>query len=532
MYNQHIGLIELKKKEWWFSHLPTISFFSISIVYFIVACYKLTYASLWFDEAIEFYYSSHLFSSFVPVPGGQDFPQDGNMYQKIIVTFQPPLYNFLMFFWLKISDSEWWFRFAGVVAGYCGSIGIYKTVKQYCNWKWATLSMLTFFSIYHVLYFIQECAEYNLLLAFIPWTIYFFFNVLTNKSWKSIILFIVFSILPIYSQYGAAFAILPMLLLVFIDTILSKDWYSLKKILIGYICAFIFAAIPLYVFFLKPQIAHQPVKTISGMTSFFYDNILYDFFKSFFEIFKWNIISPNIMNNPAIVSIFTISIFILIVVCSYFFFKSKNKILKYLIISNIITLCLYYLSVKTKIYAYPIYAKNGWNGFMSRYGLFFIPLWVSSFFYIAYNIFCIFHISNVYKKILLVFILFFSLCGIIDYSQHGIKIDHLKNIVDVWYSLDETKQKETILGFWGCSSFYYYFTHHKDFKEKLEENISYSINLNTFLSKNKIDSFYYVSSRLNHDQKSIKNIANKYDYTIKDIYIQNGNGILLFIRNN
>ena len=161
MYNQHIGLIELKKKEWWFSHLPTISFFSISIVYFIVACYKLTYASLWFDEAIEFYYSSHLFSSFVPVPGGQDFPQDGNMYQKIIVTFQPPLYNFLMFFWLKISDSEWWFRFAGVVAGYCGSIGIYKTVKQYCNWKWATLSMLTFFSIYHVLYFIQECAEYN-----------------------------------------------------------------------------------------------------------------------------------------------------------------------------------------------------------------------------------------------------------------------------------------------------------------------------------------------------------------------------------
>jgi hypothetical protein len=169
---------------------------------------------------------------------------------------------------------------------------------------------------------------------------------------------------------------------------------------------------------------------------------------------------------------------------------------------------------------------------MSRYGLFFIPLWVSSFFYIVYNTFCIFHISNVYKKILLVFILFFSLCGIIDYSQHGIKIDHLKNIVDVWYSLDETKQKETILGFWGCSSFYYYFTHHKDFKEKLEENISYSINLNTFLSKNKIDSFYYVSSRLNHDQKSIKNIANKYDYTTKDIYTQNGNGILLFIRNN
>ena len=106
MYKQKLNLLELKNKEWWILHLPIISFFLISIIYFIVACYKLTYASLWFDEAIEFYYSSHLFSSNVPVPGGQNFPQDGNMYQKIIVTFQPPLYNFLMFFWLKIIQFQ------------------------------------------------------------------------------------------------------------------------------------------------------------------------------------------------------------------------------------------------------------------------------------------------------------------------------------------------------------------------------------------------------------------------------------------
>lgn len=529
MYKRKLNLLELKNKEWWILHLPIISFFLISIVYFIVACYKLTYAALWYDEAVEFYYSRHIFASEVPGYGIR------NMYQRIISTFQPPLYNFLMFFWLRISESEWWFRFAGVVAGYCGSIGIYKTIKQYCNWKWATLSMFAFFSIYHVLYYIQECAEYILLLAFIPWTVYFFLHVLANKSWKNIILFIVFSILPIYSQYGAAFAVIPMLLLVFIDTVFSKDWNSLKKLSIGYICALIFAAIPLYVFFLKPQIANQPVKTISSFESFFYNNVLYDFFKSFFEVFKWNIISPNIWENPAIVPLFTVFIFFFIILCCYILLKSKNKILKYLVISNIITLCLYYFAVKTKIYAFPVYVREGWNGFFSRYGLFFIPLWVSSFFYIAYNSFRLFQVPKSYKKIFLVFILFFCVCGIIQHWQHGKKADDMRGVVDCWYSLEKTRQEKTILIGHGCGSFYYYFTHHKKFNKRDEKNIKYKENIlkktyiDNFLSTEKLNSCFVAVSRLDEINYSRESAA-KYGYSIETIYSDRNTALLFLTR--
>lgn len=530
---QTIQLTELKKKEWWIAHLSGLLFIFVSVFYFIIACYKLTYASLWFDEAIEFYYSLHLFSAHVPTPGTFLFPQDGNMYQKIIKTFQPPLYNFLMFFWLKINQSEWWFRFAGVVTGYCGSLGIYKTIKQRCNWGLATLSMLTFLGNSRVLYYIQECSEYNLLLAFIPWTVYFFLQALEKKLWKNIILFIVFSVLSVYSHYGAVFVVMPMLLLVFIDTILSKNWKNLKKLLIGYICAFIFAAIPLYVFFLKLQISHQPVKAISGIIPFFYENVIYDFFKSFFEIFKWNILPPTCYNDPAIIPKFTILIFIFIILCGYFLFKSRNKILRYLIITNVITLGLYYFAVKTKIYAYPIYAQDGWNGFFSRYGLFFIPLWVLSFFYIIYNSFYIFHVLKVHKFFpsVFIFILFFSLYGIINYSLHHTpKIDNLKPVVNVWYSLEEAKQKKTVLGFWGASSFYYYFTHHKKFEKRLEKNVIISSFQNVVTGAEKLDSFYYVSSRLHSsEQKRIKDIANKYGYTVEEIYSE-GNNRIYFIR--
>lgn len=529
-----IRLTELKNKEWWISHISGLLFIFVSVFYFVITCYKLTYSPLWFDEAIEFYYSLHLFSAHVPVPGTHLLPQDGNMYQKIISTFQPPLYNFLMFFWLKISESEWWFRFAGVLAGYFGTVGIYRVIKQYCNWKWSLLSMLAFFSTYQVLYFIQECAEYNLLLAFIPWTIYFFFRVLEKKSWKNIILFIVFSILPVYSQYGAVFIVAPMLLLVFVDTVISKDWCSLKKLSIGYICALVFTAVPLYVFFLKPQIAHQPVKTISGIIPFFYGNIIHDFFKSFFDIFKWNMIPHSFIKNPAIVPAFSIFIFILIILCSYSLLKSKDKILKYLIITNIITLCLYYFAVKTKIYAYPVYAKDGWNGFFSRYGLFFIPLWVPSFFYITYNSFKTFHCPKLYKKMLLVFTLFFSFCGIITYSQHGKKLDNLRDIADKWYSLEDIRYKKTILTFWSISSFYYYFTHHKNFSEELEKNVLIKYNLSEFFSENfkTLDSFYLVASRYSKIEDYVRNSAAKYGYKIKTIYSHNGSELLLLTRSS
>ena len=69
--------------------------------------YKLMNSALWYDEWIEYYFS-------------QKSIMNGELYQSVISTFQPPLYNFLMHFWLKISDSLLWFRLFNVVIGAVG----------------------------------------------------------------------------------------------------------------------------------------------------------------------------------------------------------------------------------------------------------------------------------------------------------------------------------------------------------------------------------------------------------------------------
>ena len=77
-------------------------------VFFIITLNNLTHASIWFDEAVEYWYSKD-FYGILPWNGTVE-----SMYSRIITTYQPPLYNVIMHFWLLIADNEFWFRFSGV----------------------------------------------------------------------------------------------------------------------------------------------------------------------------------------------------------------------------------------------------------------------------------------------------------------------------------------------------------------------------------------------------------------------------------
>lgn len=94
----------------------------------LVISYKLANASLWGDEITEFLYSKYLFEMPDSVPDmGWNLH---NMYERIVFTFQPPLYNIVMYFWLKFSDSEWWLRAFGVLMGLIGGVGTYISINK------------------------------------------------------------------------------------------------------------------------------------------------------------------------------------------------------------------------------------------------------------------------------------------------------------------------------------------------------------------------------------------------------------------
>jgi hypothetical protein len=231
----------------------------------------LTNAPLWFDEAVEFWYSKVMI-------GKVPYSDLTNMYQRILDTFQPPLYNFLMYFWLKISESEWWFRFFGVVCGLFANIAIYKSVKKLCKNVYIASGAVFFSScVYQLVYYWQECAEYCLMLGTFCWTIYFFLCVIEERTTKNIIIFTISAIIPVYSQYGAAFPIAVMVCAVFGVVLMSSNKKSIMTIMVSYLTAFFAAAVPLYAFFLKKQMESQHGGEVSIGTLDFKGGVVRDF---------------------------------------------------------------------------------------------------------------------------------------------------------------------------------------------------------------------------------------------------------------
>ena len=200
------------------NHRESILLGGVFLLFLIISTYKLTNASLWFDESIEYWYSKIMV-------GELPFESSGtvNMYQRIISTFQPPLYNVLMYFWLKISDSVWWFRFFGVVMGFIGMIGLYKAIfKATGNSYLASCSVAFATFVYQLLYYWQECAEYCIMLAGLFWTLYYWIAMIKEPNRKNLIGFTISAIIPIYSQYGSAFPVVIMGASLLIITWLKK----------------------------------------------------------------------------------------------------------------------------------------------------------------------------------------------------------------------------------------------------------------------------------------------------------------------
>ena len=197
----------------------------------IITCYKITNSSLWYDETVEYWYSKILI-------GEVPFEHTRNMYERIISTFQPPLYNFLMYFWLKVSSSVWWFRFFGVICGLIGINYLYKTIELTINSIIAVIAVIFATFTYQLVYYWQEASEYCLLLMCAFACIYYWWKVQKGYNKRDIILFTIWSVLAMYSQYGAVFIVIPLALSLMV--VLYKDRKILiKSTIITYIIALI-----------------------------------------------------------------------------------------------------------------------------------------------------------------------------------------------------------------------------------------------------------------------------------------------------
>ena len=207
----------------------------------VLLCLNATRSGLWYDEGVEYFYSSVVSG---PVPG---WSETQNMYERITETFQPPLYNVLMHLWLLAFDSEFGFRLAGILTTLAGGIGLFLAFRKMTDPLWAAAGTATYLFTGQVMEYALECAEYNLVLCFLCWTLFFFVKAFLEKGTGSLAGFFLCACLSVYSQYGAAFAVVPLYLALMIR--MWKDGTKRKQMLL-FSGGAVLLAIPLVIFFL------------------------------------------------------------------------------------------------------------------------------------------------------------------------------------------------------------------------------------------------------------------------------------------
>ncbi len=332
-------------------------FICIAFAFFLfMMCYNITHSALWGDEWTEYDFS-------------QAQIRNGDLYYTIIRTFQPPLYNFVMHFWLKISQTVLWFRLFNIVPGCISGIFMFITLKKLFNEKIAGLAICVLAVCYQWIYCIQECSEYALMLCCLFGALYYYIAVFDKFSYWHMIMFIFCAVLAIYSQYGAVFVALPLLLLFFVGNIFNRDIEKKRKIVIilSYVVCLVVFAAPLYFFFLKVQLAKNQISSHTiELTAdllknfpFVLGNIL-GYFYNLNSGDTWNIL-------------FSVLGLVLIIISIFIVVERKlswNK--KSLIISLWIGYSVHYFLVQLHIYA--MVHPNQSSGFWGRYSYFYIPI--------------------------------------------------------------------------------------------------------------------------------------------------------------
>lgn len=432
--------------------------------YIVISVYKLTNASLWFDEAVEYWFSANFIGD-LSYDFGFDNAETKNMYERIITTYQPPLYNFVQYFWLKISDSVWWFRFFGIVMGFIGMLGIFKSVKLSTGKaNVASLAVIMSSCVYQLLYYWRECAEYCLMLASLCWCIYFWIKCIKELSRKNIVIFVIAAIIPVYSQYGAIFPIVSLAISLWVYCILKKNVKRFVDATVSFIGASVFAGLPLYLFFVKKQMLHQQGGSVELVPIAFEGNIVSDVWGKLHTVFRWCLASVYSVESSKI-------ILCILLICFMFVVIKGDELCRCLVGVNALTWIIYYLAVKMGAYAYGRYGE--------RYSLFLIPMWIISDTIIIYRLysmsinrryFC--RYKSIYMGVIFVLCIAFCILNWTQKIQEGWLNENNAAVVSKWYEV-EAQDSNTLVYYGANPGFSYYIRQNKSFSDSIEDNVVY-----------------------------------------------------------
>lgn len=490
-------------------------FFTFAVLAFFYV-FRCTESSLCFDEGIEYWVSKSISG-----PSYGFVSNRANMYERICATIQPPLYNFLIFLWLKICDTEFWFKFFSSVCFFSGCIGFYLTCREFANKKASCAFTLIFGLCRTFINYAHEAAEYACLFCFVCWIVLYFVKCLKTYTWKNIILYFTFAILSIYSQYGACFVILGTGIILFARAFRcqseEKTTDNLIRFFISFVISVLFFIIPLFALFIKRQLLYY-IGSNNHQLTLESKNILLDWVIGFYKANAFffgegtTIFCCLILSCLLTYSIITIQKRIL------------STVFTSIVISSLIAWTVYWLAVRFNIY--KIYYSSG---FGNRWGMAFCSLFGILFSYTLIEFYKVLLKTKARDYLVLIHISLFVIFGAISF-KNSVNCHNVKTFAREAYThLESYKKKEqlVLVEEWYQPAFAFYMTHGKivfsekdvvylkshaknESKEKLLEEYK------SILQEKEIDSFWYFCGKEPTNQDFMFQAFSELGYSTSD----------------
>lgn len=543
-----------KHKEAWLL-LAVFSLFGILYIS------QLTASGLWFDESIEYYYSKFMVGE-VPV---NPVDQSGsNMYERICITYQPPLYNILMYLWLCIFDSESWFRLAGVITTFIGAVGFYCSLRRLSGYAWAIGGLCFYLSTAAIVFFALECSEYNLMICMESWMLYFYVVCAQSTdepvNWRAVTCFFLFAALSVYSQYGAAFFVVALFVSLCFVFFKAKRFSSIYRLVLMGVVTLVVAIVPLLYFFLRVQMEGQGTVQVDHSPVFvgsLLGGVPYSLIKSFFEQVKWIFSTSINWGYMSAVSMWVIAFIVFACTIVVAFLKNRLPVLRSAILACTVCYLLFFILSACSYYAY-----NSWDGKLgcnniiehTRYVLFIVPLLV---FMMAIGMisFCKALLNRGYLKGVIALsasLLLVYFAG----TVWGLYIGKIKSdgreVTEAWIERHDF-QHAVVVQEWLAGIFMFYYQHSDVCRDDISKNIiltkqdmrmpekteSHLRELGVF----ELPSFYFIGSKsaigMKNDEgiQIIRDLFTKKGYKVETIWKKTGpvakgrgwNSELLFI---
>lgn len=153
--------------------------FLLFLIFFFLRLYRLGFHDLWYDEITTISYARYFRNN-----------------------WNAPLYWLLMHFWIKACGiSEFSLRFPSLIFSFLSVILVFNLGKEFFNKRVGIVaSILIGLSPFH-LWYAQEARDYSMVLFFATLSSYLLFKATKEKGFKLWLLFVLVSIMGIYTSY-------------------------------------------------------------------------------------------------------------------------------------------------------------------------------------------------------------------------------------------------------------------------------------------------------------------------------------------